>query len=81
MMVWAKNKGMKERRKADVSVYSNIWDKRGIGGRKVESRQAMKQALVTVVGRDHIANVAATDTCCSRIVLMCRSAPLIDGEV
>lgn len=51
------------------------------GGVGVASGLATKQTLVTVVGRDHSANIAATETRRSQIVLMCRSAPLVDGEV
>lgn len=47
----------------------------------VDIKSLGKLDLVTVAGRDHGADMAATETRSSQIVLMCVSAPLIEGQV
>lgn len=53
------------------------WGRRGLSS----YWQRGKHFLVTVAGRDHVANIAATETCSSQLALMCASAPRGEGEV
>lgn len=71
----------KRKKKQMLDLFATTCGTDTVWGGGVVLGLAIKQTLLTVVGRDHSANIAATETCSSQIVLMCRSAPLVDGEV